>query len=500
MSGDRTITVDDATALDGAEIDVSARVAWVLRMARTTAVAGPTQLRALADEIGTSAARLSRMETGQLRDGRVVDGYEAALGMVEGSLRAPIDILCRTFPQVSPRDADPGSRIETVRELSQLTERLQGAEPVTGGEWLRWARATASPGNIGLPERQCLEILVRLVSELARSVSHGYPSRYEALALMRCSAYGHLVLSAAEEEVQRTHAQGLGDLMSAVGEAVTEDALEWCLALLVDDREYVARCGALAIENMGQISGTEFWEGVAPRLLDALDATAPDSSQEEWIAHLVRLVPRQVWRRGGRVPSRPLPSPAPVPSMSRGESNTLWSQCLAVARAVGHETGVGDQPMLARLLYDICFGHWESRAVTAYMLLSGVPLLGRAAGQHVAALVETADDPRIRSRGARRLLGVLHGHAIPSVQRWFTDADPGLRGAALAVTGAAGRDVPDHVLHANLRDPETSRLAIYSAGMSGHPHLAEVASAADQPPDVRAAARWWLDHGGRVVE
>ena len=29
--------------------------------------------------------------------------------------------------------------------------------------------------------------------------------------------------------------------MSAVGEAVTDDALDWCLALLVDEREYVAR-------------------------------------------------------------------------------------------------------------------------------------------------------------------------------------------------------------------------------------------------------------------
>lgn len=500
MSGGRTITVDDATALDGAEIDVSARVAWVLRMARTTAGGGGTQLRALAEEIGTSAARLSRVETGQLRDGRVVDGYESALGMVEGSLRAPIDILCRTFPQVSPRDADPGSRIQTVGELSQLTERLQGAVPVTGGEWLRWARATASPGNIGLPERQCHELLVRLVSELARSVSHGYPSRYEALSLVRCSAYGPLVLAVAQDEIRRTHAHGLGDLMSAVGEAVTEDALEWCLSLLVDEREYVARCGALAIENMGQIGGTGFWDDVAPRLLDALEATAPGSSQEEWIAHLVRLVPRPVWRRAGRVPARPLPPPAPVPSMSRGESNALWSRCQVMAGDVGRETGVGEQPMLARLMYDICFGHWETRAVTSYMLLSGVPVLARASGRRIAELVEQAEDPRIRSRGARRLLGVLHGHEMPSVEGWFTDPDPGLRGSALAVTGAAGRHVPGPVLDAGLRDPGTSRLAIYSAGMSGHPALAHVAGATDLPHDVRAAARWWIEQGGRVAE
>ena len=134
------------------------------------------------------------------------------------------------------------------------------------------------------------------------------------------------------------------------------------------------------------------------------------------------------------------------------------------------------------------------------MLLSGLPVLAGPAGQRVAALVEATEDPRIRARGARRLLGVLHGHDIPLVQRWFTDPDPGLRGAALGVAGSAGRDIPADVLHAGLRDPATRRLAIYAAGMSGHPGLAGIAVAPDLPADVRAAARWWLEQGGRVAE
>lgn len=491
------ITVDDATALDGADIDVAARVAWLIRMARTTAGDG-VRLRPLAEQLGTSAARLSRLETGQLRDGRVVDGYEAVLGLPEGSLRAPVDVLCRTFPSASPPDADPGSRIEDVRELSRLTEVLQDAAPVTGGQWLRWARAMAAPGNIGMPEQHCRDLLVRLVSELARSVSHGYPSRYEALSLVRCSPYGHLVLEVAQQELRRPHAQGLGDLMSAVGEAVTQDALDWCLDLLLDERGYAAQCAALAIENMGQVSDADFWEPVAPRLLSALDATRVGSPQEEWVTHLVRLVPRQVWRDSGLVPSRPLPPAAPAPRMSRDASNAQWQGCLVVAGEVGREAGVGEQPMLARLVHDICFGHWETRAVTAYMLLSGVPVIARAAGPHLAGLVERAEDRRVRARGARRLLGVLHGHEIAPVRRWLTDPDPGLRGAALAVTGAGGGRVDADVLRAAVADPETSRLALYSAGMSAHPALEEIAGAPD--PDVRNAALWWLQHGGRVAQ
>ena len=156
--------------------------------------------------------------------------------------------------------------------------------------------------------------------------------------------------------------------------------------------------------------------------------------------------------------------------------------------------------MLARLLHDIAFGHWETRAVTSYMLLER-PARPRGSRRPAGGRPGRGDrgspDP---GRGARRLLGVLHGHDIPLVQGWFTDPDPGLRGAALGVAGSAGRDIPADVLHAGLRDPGTRRLAIYAAGMSGHPGLAGIAVAPDLPADVRAAARWWLEQGGRVAE
>jgi hypothetical protein len=494
------ITVDDATALGGASIDVAARVAWVLRMARVTSGGSDVRLRSVAGRIGTSAARLSRLETGRLRDGRIIDGYEGALGLPVGSLRAPVDILCRTFPELSPRDVDPSPPDLDVSGLSRLTERLQDGAPVTGGDWLTWARAMAAPGNIGFPERPFRDLVTRLVSELARSVSHAYPIRYEALAVLRCSAYGHLVLEVAQAEVADPHAQGLGDLMSAVGEAVTPDALDWCLELLADGREHLATGGALAIENMAQVEGPGFWEPVAPRLLKAFQATAAGTAQEEWVAHLVRLVPRAAWRAQALVPSRPLPPPPPVPQADQVQANALWDDCLEAALRIGEETGVGEQPMLARLLYDIAFSHWESHAATSFLLLSAVPPLAGAAGAQVAGLVESTSDPRLRERAARRLLGLLHGHDLPDAQRWLRSPDPVLRRTAVGAAGAAGHHVPADVLHASLRDPATSRLAMYSAGMSGHPDLTVVAGSPDLPDGVRQAAAWWLEHGGRVAQ
>ena len=156
--------------------------------------------------------------------------------------------------------------------------------------------------------------------------------------------------------------------------------------------------------------------------------------------------------------------------------------------------------MLARLVHDIAYGPWETRAATSFLLLSAVPSLAQRAAVHVARFAEEATDPRVRERSARRLVGLLNGHPLPATEEWWHSEDPALRRTALAVAGAAGRHVPDDVLERSLRDPETRRRAIGAAGLAGHPALAEVVASADQPPDVRAAARWWLDHGGRVVE
>jgi hypothetical protein len=492
------LTVDDSTPLGGAEIDVAARVAWVLRMARVTSGHADARLRSVAGRIGTSAARLSRVETGRLRDGRVVDGYEEALDLPRGSLRAPIDIACRTFPRLSPRDADPGPPDLDVPGLSRLTERLQDPAPVTGGDWITWARAMAAPGNIGLPEGPFSDLLARLVSELARSVSHGYPTRYEALALLRCSAYGHLVLRAAQAEVARPHAQALGDLMSAVGEAVTEEAIDWCLGLLVHEQAHVAAGGALALENMAEVSNGRFWDGIAARVLGAFEDTVPGSAQEEWAAHLVRLVPRETWRAQALVPSRSLPPRTDVPERGQTERSARWDDCLDAARQVGDEAGVGDQPMLARLIYDIAFSPWESRAATSFLLLTAVPRLAAPAAMRVAELAEAAREPVLRERAARRLLGLLHGHDFAGAQRWLESPDPALRRTALGAVGAAGDHVASDVLDAALRDPVTSRMAMWSAGMSSHPQLAGIAAASDLPDHLRSAARWWLEQGGRV--
>jgi len=492
--------VDDATALAGPVIDVAARIGWTLRIARLTAPAVDTRMRSVAKALDTSTTRLSRAETGQLRDGTIVDGYERVLGLGEGSLRAPIDILCRTFPATSPPDARPGLPISAVEELSSLTERLASSESVTGGEWLRWSRAISAPGNIGLPVSLARTLVRRLVHEMARSVRHGYPTRYEALARIRCSDYGFLVLEVAREEVAHPHAQALGDLLSAVGEAATPDAVEWCLQLVVQDVPHLAVCGALGLENMAEITGpSTFWGEVSPALLDAFDVVAAGSVQEDWIAHLIRLVPTDVWRRVHRRPSRPLPPAPEVEGFDREATNRHWKHCRDAARRVGDEVGIGEQPMLARLMFDVAYGHWETRAVTGYFLLGALPSVAEPTWNQFVRMVEVEPDEKIRHRMARRIQGALHGEESTVAVRWLDSPDRVLRSAGLQVAGAAGHHLPVDDLRRALENTETRRAAAFAAGMSEHPALGDLARDRGLDPSARGAAAWWVDRGGRLV-
>src|SRR5688572_23678212 len=124
MSRGAPLTIlDDRTPLTSTQIDVARRMAWTVRMVRLRSpVNGRTlTLEEVARALGVSTARVHRLETGLVRDGALIDSYEDLLGRAPGSLRAPVDILARTFPGASPSDRAPASRLSTVSEVSAAT-------------------------------------------------------------------------------------------------------------------------------------------------------------------------------------------------------------------------------------------------------------------------------------------------------------------------------------------------------------------------------------------
>jgi hypothetical protein len=501
------LTIVDGTPLHGETIDVAARIAWTLRMARLTAGEGvDARLRALADALGTNAAHLSRVETGQRRDGLVADGYERALRLPVGSLRAPIDVLCRCYPEDSPRERGPVPVVTDVRQMSALTDAVSRPDrAVDGGQWLAWSSGLAQEGNIGFPAEEFKAVCRRLVSELGRSVAHAYPSRYEALTRLRCSAYGPLVVEVAREVMATPYFPGGYDLMSAIGEHWTPDAVQWCLELLSHPSPRHLTAGALGLENLGQIFGAPLWTTVVDPLIGLFDAAEAGSPAEEWSAHLIRLVPPQVWLEHSCRPGRPLP-PRPGAVVDAGEiEQRLWPACEAAASAASSAVGLPDQPMLARLLYDVSYSPWESRAVTSYMLLNALPALADALGAAVHLQYQAVEDQTLRNRLVRRWACSPFAHRAAVLGDWLRSADPVVRSGALRAAGSAGALLEEADLVAGLADPETSIAALSAVGMSQHPLLTgllagDPAPADRHPEPVPYGLRWWASAGGRVTD
>lgn len=492
--------LDDTTALFGAHVDVAVRIGWTVRMVRLAGRGhgGAPSMQALATEIGTSPTTLHRLELGQLRHGALLDRIEPALSLVAGSLRAPVDVTCRTFPAVSPVDQDPSPGWRTVREVSEATEQLLGGV-TSGGLWLGWARALAQPGAVGLPESLAHELVTRLVGELARSVGTAYPARYEALALLRGSGYGHVVLEVAQEIVADPGVQVVGDLMSGIGEAVDDDAVEWCAGLLADPREHVMVGGALALENMAQIAPQSgLWRSVAAPVVELLNSSDEGSTRREWLSHLVRLMPTPVRAQVRRGVERPL---APVPRVShpsKSRVNAEWSDAQERARAVTGPLGLPDQPVLARLLFDIAHSPLESRAVTSYMLLGAVPALVAPSVAQLAGLVDAHADQLVRRRVARRLAGSRLPAPAHAPSRWLEAATDERLQAGLVLAGTAGERLAPQVLESALAAAGgTARAALFALGMAGDPVLHDLAADAAHP--AGPGARWWLRQGTRVA-
>jgi hypothetical protein len=499
----------DTTALNGGVIDVGARVAWTTRTARL--LADTRNLREFAAAVGSNPTRVHRLETARLRDGALVDAFERVLGMPVGSLRAPIDIACRTFPSEAPMDQDPGSSVVTVREMSELTERIRedladqdSAAFLSAGAWLTWARALSTFGGIGLPESIALPMVDALIGEMNRSVGAGYPARYEALSLLRCSAYGYLVVEAARVRLLEPRPQVIFDMMSAVGEAATADAVAWCLDLLDDPRSRVVRGAAVALENMGVIAmdPAAFWEWVLDRLVDCYCRRQPGSEEWRTLSHLLRLAPRGLVRPLIPRLTAPLAPAGKVRDHTRSKANRYWSMCEREAERVTEEASLTSQPMLSRLLYDIAISPHETRAVTSYMLLSALPQLVPSVADAIAAISEGLREPGVQdevvaARAARRV-GDSRWPVLPvRIRSWADSVYSDQRVAALMLAGNSGVTLTEATYRKAMEDSDSREAAIYALGMCGHNTLRSLTS--NPRTEIAGAADWWLREGGRLI-
>ncbi len=509
MPAPLTPLVDDSP-LEGDHVLVAPRIAWLLRMARLGSAGAPSQsavgahLRARG--VRTHARLMSEIENGKVRSGRIIDGYEHALGVAPGSLRAPIDVMCRRLPG-SPEDRDGATPIGgalTVTELSELGARLTRPGH-TGGDWLAWARALGAPEARGFPTWLAAEWLDRLLDQLGRSVGTAYTTRYEAVALLRVGPYGAQVLEAAQRAVGDPYAQIVLDTVGAVTYSVDSDLLAWGASLLRDPRPMALRGGCAILHQAATTARLteQDWDPVVDALVAAHDAALGRESAGRLtlLCQAVTALPERqataVRARLVRPPrtTRPL---AGGPARTRVRPDRRWRSATELADRVAEPLGLPDRALLARLIFDFLHDLRDERGITAGKLIVAAPFADRV-------FEVLLDHARTALSGADRVhvLWRLTALAPPPGMGDLADLlreGPDAVAACAVLLAHAGRRVDPDVLDDLIARPEQRRRAIYAAGLVEDPWLEKVAQDSAQAETVRASARWWQGRGGLVTD
>ena len=492
--------VEDRSPLDGSHIDVAARIGWLLRVSRTSS---GIPLRSMAAELRSlgldaSASALSRLESGGRRQGAVVDGYEQVLGLAPGRLRAAIDVLCRTFDN-GPPDEEPDLVPCTLGSFSAAVEAVLVDEP-RGGDWLRFAREHSGGRGFGLTAAQMEPLAARLAGEMGRSVGVAYTTRYEALSRLRCGPYAEVVGDVVRSLVRAPDTQVLIDLMIVVAERPTPGALVWAGELLSHERRMVMTGAALVLQNMRTVGGLPpaAWRDVVPLFLTAY--AEADQPRRVILTTLFKNLPpgtRTAIKAGLGQRLEHVPGPQ---AWTRTRRNQHYEVSRGLATRICADLGLHEQPLLARLLFEVLFDFRATRVATSSFLLVASPVAEAVHPLLVETAISGADETtRQAARGALVMLQTPIG--VPDVRDWLESPEEDLADIAGVLLGHAGVPLPEHAIEAGLAADEARvRRTIYSAGMARHPLLAGISTDPARTPAIRDAAAWWLREGGRVTD
>ncbi|HET8559192.1 MAG TPA: hypothetical protein VFL69_01610 [Marmoricola sp.] len=488
----------DATPLGGSSVDVGVRIGWLLKMAR---IADPgrsaPQQRDMVErlaEIGisTSVSSLSRLEAGQRVSNDLLEGYESVLALRPGTLRGPIDALLRTHGG-APIERRP-SAPPTLEEWSAAYGQVSFAEP-RGIDWLHFADMMALPGVLGLPLELAAPKVERLARELSRSVGVAHLLRYEALAQLRCSSYGDLVLDVVRNLVEDPGTQVLYDLMAVSAERPTDALLGWCGELLGRPTPHVVRGGVIAIETMRQHGGPLDWTLIQDPFAEAFNGAEP--WRRALLSHAFRVLPPKI--RAALLPrlDHPVGQVRQPMDWTPSRRNLHYNLCQELAREITQRLGLDHQPILARLLFEAIYDFRETRRGNAIFFLAALPFQEVLADAMLKAT--TSEDVTTREGAVLAVAGLGHGAYVDAARAWVRTDEESLRAAGLMVLAhAADYIVPERMRDLMLQPYPVGRLAMYAVGMCADPLVVEASLDPGVPEEVRRAARWWLANGSRV--
>jgi hypothetical protein len=493
--------IDDRTPLTASRIDIPARIGWLLRTSRSLAGLSLRDMSAAlrAHDVVLSATSLSRIESEGQRSGAALDGYAAVLGLPQGALRAPVEIVSRSFSYGPPARPEPMTL--SLERFSAAVEAITAEHPC-GGSWLEFARHHASDAGFGLPTGLMEPQVRRLADELCRSVTvTARSTRYEALALLRCSAYGDLVDSVLREMVLDPGAQVVDRLTSVLAEQPTPALVQWAGTLLRHESIQVARGASYALQGMlvtGGLPVTD-WERLVPRIEDAWHGDGPDAMRRAMLTDLCAALPPSMQERIRRTCQVEPPPPPGPQAWSRSRSNAHYGFARSIAGAACARLRHHEEPLLERLLFEAMFDPRGVRRSNAPLWLASSPFARVLA----PVLVERHGDGPDGASGAAALRIAVWCHGgeeVPDAEALLGSRDAGEFEAAAAMSGRSGRRLPQDALERGLAGSEsTVRSTLQALAMVEDPRLADIASDRGFPEPTRRAARWWTEHGGRIL-
>jgi len=493
--------LEDPTPLDATHVDVRVRIAWLLRSWRTHGSDGQgvsvTDMAGLLkqQDVPASPPSVSGWETGRVAPGpAVVEAYESVLGLEPGCLRAVVDLVRRQFGDERPRSAV--SALE-LPDLDLAVDRVVRASPPRGLDWLHLCEAALAV-RPGLPAALLRPLVAQLLNELTRSGFTPYTTRYEALALLRGSVYGELVADVAADFIAEPGNLLLGDAAGVLAERPDGRAIG-TLAPYLDSDEFLrlrAAVVGLGFVASGDGPRPSAWTPVVGPFTRAWARHADDGPRRQQLAELWPALPSSIRDEVTERLDTPVDvEPAPLPWEPGGRADQL-AICRHTADRVTRAVGAPAQPLLARLLFEALFEERYARRITSALLLMASPFRGPLAVE-VGLVARDHDDVRVRRAAATLLLliGREESHALAGE---LLDSDePAIVTGALFVLMHSDAPLPTTRVKALLRLPEPlDHRAIFYAGMTGHPVLAEVAANPSDP--LRPVALWWQRHGTRV--
>jgi hypothetical protein len=494
-------TIDDRTPLTGSRIDIAARIGWLLRTSRSVAGLSLREMSAglKAHGVALSPTSLSRIESEGQRSAAALDGYATVLGLPDGALRAPVDVLCRSFSYAPPAAPEPASH--SLARFDESFEAVSAPRP-SGGAWLEFARHHASKQGFGLPTSLMEPLVRRLADELCRSVgAAAHLTRYEALALLRCSAYAELVETVLRELILDPDAQVVYDLTSVLSENPTPEVLHWAGTMLRHESIVVARGASYALQNMLVAGGlpAEDWESLVPLFEKAWHEAGADATRRAVLTDLCDALPPLVQepiRSACRIGAEPPPGPQ---VWSRSRDNVHYGFARSIAGAASGQLSHHEEPLLERLVFEALFDPRGVRMYTSTELLASSPFARVLAPALIAGRGHGPDEVS-RSAALRVATSCHAGEVLPAADPLLRSRNAAELDAAVLIVGRSGRPLPQDALERGLSGGESTVIrTLHCLGMAEDPRLADLASDRALPESTRRAARWWIEHGGRIL-